>query len=128
MLGNFSCFCCHRLLTLLKKTSFRNTIRVSNNLDPDQAQHFVRPDHGPNCLKRNYQQTAKVAATFAASKERAKIPEKLGQIWKPIGLNSLHAATLQALNFFKTNFFKKSFRMLSECQFESRSGLTFCWA
>ena len=32
--------------------SFRNTIRVSNNLDPDQARHFVGPDLGPNCLKR----------------------------------------------------------------------------
>ena len=36
-------------LTLLK-SSFGNTIRVSNSLDPDQAQHFVRPDLGPNCL------------------------------------------------------------------------------
>ena len=30
------------------KNSFRNTIRVSNSLDPDQAQHFVGPDLGPN--------------------------------------------------------------------------------
>ena len=27
-------------------------VRVSNNLDPDQAQHFVGPDLGPNCLLR----------------------------------------------------------------------------
>ena len=27
-----------------------NTIRVSNSLDPDHAQHFVRPDLSPNCL------------------------------------------------------------------------------
>ena len=31
-------------------------IRVSNSLDPDQArqnaQHFVGPDTGPNCLQR----------------------------------------------------------------------------
>ena len=26
--------------------------RVSNSLDPDQAQHFVGPDLGPNCLQR----------------------------------------------------------------------------
>ena len=32
--------------------SFRNTIRVSNILDPDQGQHFVGPDLGPNCLQR----------------------------------------------------------------------------
>ena len=33
------------------KNSFRNTIRVSNGLVSDQAQHFVGPDLGPNCLK-----------------------------------------------------------------------------
>ena len=27
-------------------------IRVSNSLDPDQAQHFVGPDLGPNCLQK----------------------------------------------------------------------------
>ena len=34
----------------LMKNSFRNTIRVSSSLDPDQARHFVGPDLGPNCL------------------------------------------------------------------------------
>ena len=34
------------------KNSFRNTIRVSNSLDPDQARHFVGPDLGPNCLQK----------------------------------------------------------------------------
>ena len=27
------------------------TIRLSNNLDPDQARQFVGPDLGPNCLQ-----------------------------------------------------------------------------
>ena len=31
---------------------FRNIIRVSNGLDPDQDQQSVGPDLGPNCLKR----------------------------------------------------------------------------
>ena len=31
------------------ENSFRNTIRVSNRLDPD---HFFGPDPGPNCLQR----------------------------------------------------------------------------
>ena len=31
---------------------FFNTVRVSNILDPDRAQHFVGPDLGPNCLQR----------------------------------------------------------------------------
>ena len=29
---------------------FRNTIKVSNNLDPDQDIHAVGPDLCPNCL------------------------------------------------------------------------------
>ena len=39
------------------KNSFRNTIRVSNSLDPDQARHFVGPDLGPTCLQRLSQMT-----------------------------------------------------------------------
>ena len=43
------------LLTFFKinfsKSSFKNTIRVSNSLDPDQDQHSVGPDLGPNRLK-----------------------------------------------------------------------------
>ena len=31
--------------------SFRNIIRVSNSLDPDQARQNVGPDLGPNCLQ-----------------------------------------------------------------------------
>ena len=34
------------------KNSFRNTIKVSNRMDPDQAQCFVGPDMDPNCLQR----------------------------------------------------------------------------
>ena len=45
-LGNITCF--------LQSDFFPNqlTIRVSNSLDPDQAQHFVGPDLGPNRLQR----------------------------------------------------------------------------
>ena len=38
------------------KNSYRNSIRVTNRLDPDQARHFVGPDLGPNCCKF-YRQT-----------------------------------------------------------------------
>ena len=34
------------------KNSFRNTIRLSNSLDPDQAPHFVGPDLDVNWLQR----------------------------------------------------------------------------
>ena len=37
---------------LFIKNSFRNTIRVSSSLNPDQARYFVKPDLGPNCLQR----------------------------------------------------------------------------
>ena len=41
------------LFTLtFSKDSFRDTITVSNGLDPDQARHFVGPDLSPNCLQR----------------------------------------------------------------------------
>ena len=30
---------------------FFNNIPMSNSLNPDQAQHFVGPDLGPNCLQ-----------------------------------------------------------------------------
>ena len=57
LLGIFSCFFC-RLLIFSKsnfsKNSFRNTISVSDRMDPDQSQRFVYvgPDLGPNCLQR----------------------------------------------------------------------------
>ena len=55
LLDNFAFFC--RLLIFFFKIIFfekyfRNTIRVSNSLDPDQARRSVGPDLGPNCLKR----------------------------------------------------------------------------
>ena len=34
------------------KNSFRNTISLSNGLDPDQSQLSVGPDLGPSCLQR----------------------------------------------------------------------------
>ena len=59
LLGNFACFfflssADFSELTF-SKSSFTNTITVSNSLDPDQARHFVGPDLGPNCCK-GYQQ------------------------------------------------------------------------
>ena len=36
----------------LRVNSFRNTIRVSNSLDSDQAQRFVGPDLGSKSLQR----------------------------------------------------------------------------
>ena len=43
---------CRLLIIFFHKSSFRNNIRVSNSLDPDQARPYVGPDLGPNCLYR----------------------------------------------------------------------------
>ena len=42
-------------INFYEKKSFRNTIRASNNLDPDQAQHVVGPDLDQTVCK-SYQQ------------------------------------------------------------------------
>ena len=36
----------------MSQYSLRNTLRVSNSLDPDQARHFAGPDLGLNCLQK----------------------------------------------------------------------------
>ena len=38
-------------LNFFLKNAFRNTTKVSNSLDPDQARRFVGPDLGPNCFQ-----------------------------------------------------------------------------
>ena len=57
ILGSWVIFACffadHFFKTnFFQKNSFRNTTRMSNSLDPDQAQHFVEPDLGLNCLQK----------------------------------------------------------------------------
>ena len=56
-------------LIFLFKKSFRNSIRVSNSLDPDQDALSVHPDLGPNCLHMLSVEDKKVVT----SKERVKI-------------------------------------------------------
>ena len=50
LLGNFSASA-YFFKIIFKKNPFRNTIRVSNSMVPDQAQNLVEPDLGPNCLQ-----------------------------------------------------------------------------
>ena len=60
MPGNFACFffvvravvCRFFFKVSVLKKSFGNIVRVSNSLDPDQAQHVVEPGLGLNCLQR----------------------------------------------------------------------------
>ena len=46
--AKFFIFFCR--LLIFSKNYFRNYIRVSNRLVPDQAPYFVGPDLSPNCL------------------------------------------------------------------------------
>ena len=39
-------------MTISFSKNFRNTIRVSNSLDPDQDRHSVGPVLVPSCLQR----------------------------------------------------------------------------
>ena len=55
LLGNFACFfvvCRFFSKSTFLENSFKNTIRVSNSLESDQARQIVQPDLGPNCLHR----------------------------------------------------------------------------
>ena len=52
MLGNVNCMLFLSSSDCFRNNYFRNTIRVSNSLDPDQARRFVGPELGPNCLQR----------------------------------------------------------------------------
>ena len=55
MLGNLfvfvACWFFIQNQLFLKENSLRNTSRVSNSLDPDQARHCVGPDLGPSFLQ-----------------------------------------------------------------------------
>ena len=53
MLGNFSCVLPSTIFQNkpFSEYSFRNTVRESNSLVPDQAQPFVGPDLGSKCLQ-----------------------------------------------------------------------------
>ena len=55
MLGNFAYIfvvCGFFFKINFYKKIFQEYHRVSNNLDLDQAGHFVGPDLGPNCLQK----------------------------------------------------------------------------
>ena len=52
ILDNVNCMLYLSSADCFRNDYFRNTIRVSNSLDPDQARQFVGPDLGPNCLQR----------------------------------------------------------------------------
>ena len=76
ILHNFSCL--YRLLTFLKinlKKSFRNTIRVSIDLDQDQCS--VGPDSVQTVCK-GYQQITKVAASKQLKVENYLFTEATG--------------------------------------------------
>ena len=63
MLGNFSCFfvvCWYFLKSAFWKNSFRNTVRMSNSLDPDQASDDLSGRIWVQTVCLGYQQTTLV--------------------------------------------------------------------
>ena len=54
-------------LRIKKKNSFRDTVRVSKGLDPNQVQGSVGPDLDPNCLEMDISRQQ-----VTDSKERVK--------------------------------------------------------
>ena len=63
LLGNITCFLVVSRFfseSTFSKNSFRNTTRVSNSLDPDEARHFVEPKPGSKLfaqvMSRRHQQ------------------------------------------------------------------------
>ena len=68
-LGIFSCFFCCLLfffkLNFFSKNSLRNNIRLSNSLDADQVQHFVRVQ----TLCKSYQEVTLVGKKLNVTAE-----------------------------------------------------------
>ena len=71
------------------KTSFKNTIRVSNSLDSDQTRRYVESDLGPNCegYQRNKRKYAFILSNHFYSKSlRGKLNSKfsIGEVYRRI--------------------------------------------
>ena len=84
----FSCLLTF-FITKFSKKYFRNTTRVLNKLDPGQAQHYIRPDLGPNCLQRSA--ASDVIRRWQANSYLCKLFQNVKKIKRFNGLNSLNA-------------------------------------
>ena len=69
MLDKFSNF------VFFSKNYFKFTISVSNSLYPDQAQHFIGPDLGPDCLQR-------ISARLSSADDTQKTPLSGEELFK----------------------------------------------
>ena len=83
MLGNFSSFFCPLQRFFFKftfsKNYFRNTIRVSNGLEPDQAScsMSVRPDLGPKYWQRLSADNSRFLLSFKVASRYCQGPISL---------------------------------------------------
>ena len=71
MLDSFARF--FVLCIFLSKKSFRNTIKVSDNLDPVKTQQNVEPDLDPNCWQK-LSTSDKVRVNFGHSQINDSLP------------------------------------------------------
>ena len=89
------------------KNFLRNTIKVSNSLDPDLARHFVWPDLGPNCLQTtDRRQTTLVGKELIMSRQTASSVigqqlniSKITQLMTPVLKLGSVAETINSLNY-----------------------------
>ena len=111
----------------LFENSFRNTIRVSDSSDENQAQLFVRPDLSPNCLQRlSADDTSRyffLLKSFYFLKILSGKPSECqtvgmqirpiflsGLIWAQTVCKGYQQTTLVGTFSFKINFFRKFFQ------------------
>ena len=113
LLVNSACFFCCLLLFFfninVSKTSFKNTNRVSNGLDPDQARHFVGPGLDPNCLQR--------LSAYDISRQKANELFSLYELQSIINMDTSceHETMLIPIIWLLTNIYtvlKRGYRVL----------------
>ena len=102
------------------ENSFRNTIRVSNSWDANQAQLFVGSDLGPNCLQRLSADFLSKTFSKNSFRNNIRVSNSSDANLRPNFLSGLiliqtvcegYQQTTQVGTFsFKINFFENSFR------------------
>ena len=108
LLGNFSCCFCRLPIFFyfdsFSKEKFRNSIRISNRLDPDQSRRFVWSALSPNWLQSFFLQTTLVGKELKTHQMRARTLDKS----KPSHKNLTRRLSTMNNNFSNYLFLWKS--------------------
>ena len=83
---------------LFRKKYFRNSTRVSNSLDSDQARQFVGPDLDPNCLQKlSAEDTSRQRVNIFSLPDRFDAMVKVEQA---LSVFFLYPATLKSEGYY----------------------------